>query len=195
MGDRESENDRLLIVEIVGGSEKAFSVLFFKYITVLHSFALKFTKSEQEAEEIIQDAFLRIWLNRDKLDGVDNLKAYIFKYVSNECLTYIRKKIIKDKGIESLKRGQLLAANTTMDEIELNEINRIVSATVENMPEQRKRIYKLSRLQGKTIPQISIILGISPNTVKNTLVTALKAIRTNLLQHGISLLILFIIGS
>jgi len=71
------EDERKLIEKIVEGDEQAFSVLFFKYLPVLHIFAAKFTKSEDAAEEIIQDSFLRVWLNRDKLVEVDNVKAFV----------------------------------------------------------------------------------------------------------------------
>jgi RNA polymerase sigma factor (sigma-70 family) len=70
--------------------------------------------------------------------------------------------------------------------VHLNEINKIVAIAVEKLPEQRKKIYQLSRGDGKTIPEIAETLGISPNTVKNALVMALKSIRIQLDQHGIT---------
>lgn len=95
------EDERKLIEKIVGGDEQAFSVLFFKYLPVLQIFATKFTKSDDAAEEIIQDSFLRVWLNRDKLAEVDNVKAYLYKYVSNECLSYLRKKLKEDRVVDA----------------------------------------------------------------------------------------------
>ena len=193
MAFKEIDKERELIMEIVAGNEKAFSILFFNHIAVLQSFALKFTKSEHDAEEIIQDAFLRIWLNRDKLEHVENIKAYLYKYVSNECLSYIRKKIKEEKAIDLLRNSHSDTENITMDAIHLNEISRLVAAAVEKLPHQRKKVYELSRGEGKTIPEISLILGVSPHTVKNTLVIALKNIRENLVQHGIALFLLVFI--
>ncbi|MFD2285748.1 RNA polymerase sigma-70 factor [Pedobacter petrophilus] len=187
MAFKDSDKERELIREIIEGSEKAFSVLFYNYVSVLASFALKFTKSEHAAEEVIQDAFLRIWLNRDKLEHVENVKAYLYKYVSNECLSHLRKKIKEDKAINLLKSRHSDQDNVTLDSIHLNEINRLVASAVEALPQQRRKIYELSRGEGKTIPEISEILGLSSSTVKNALVIALKTIRENLIQHGISL--------
>lgn len=184
------ERDDILINRIVEGDEQAFSILFLSYISVLQSFALKFTKSEHAAEEIIQDAFVRIWLNREKLEHVENIKAYLYKYVSNECLSYIRKKIKEEKVIDLFKHRQVDSDNVTMDAVHLNEINRIVMAAVDKLPDQRKKIYELSRGEGKTIPEIAELLKISPNTVKNALVIALKTIREHLSQHGIVLSLL-----
>jgi RNA polymerase sigma-70 factor (family 1) len=178
--------ERALIDKIVEGDEQAFSVLFFNYLPVLQIFAAKFTKSDDAAEEIIQDAFLRVWLNRDKLAEVENVKAYLYKYVSNECLSYLRKKLKEDRIVDAFTAKQPNSHNHTADVVSLNEINKIVAVAVEKLPEQRKKIYQLSRGDGKTIPEIAEMLGISPNTVKNALVIALKSIRMQLDQHGIT---------
>ena len=76
---KDTANDRELVTEIVEGNEQAFSILFFRYLSILQTFATKFTKSDDAAEEVIQDAFVRIWLNRDRLAGVENVKAYLYK--------------------------------------------------------------------------------------------------------------------
>ncbi len=178
------EDERKLIEKIVGGDEQAFSVLFFKYLPVLQIFATKFTKSDDAAEEIIQDSFLRVWLNRDKLAEVDNVKAYLYKYVSNECLSYLRKKLKEDRVVDAFTAKQQNSHNSTVETINLNEVTKIIAIAVEKLPDQRKNIYQLSRRDGKTIPEIAEILNISPNTVKNALVTALKSIRIHLDQHG-----------
>jgi RNA polymerase sigma-70 factor (ECF subfamily) len=180
-----NEQERQLIEKIVVGDEHAFSVLFFNYLPTLQSFAVKFSKSDEAAEEIIQEAFLRIWLNRDKLADVDNIKAYLYKYVSNECLSYLRKKLKEDKVIDRFREKQPNSSNVTSESIHLNEITRIINVAVEKLPSQRRKIYQLSRQEGKSIPEIAELLEVSPNTVKNALVIALKAIRTHLDQHGI----------
>ncbi|MGN8057938.1 RNA polymerase sigma-70 factor [Pedobacter sp. 22163] len=185
MALRNADKEHVLIDKIVGGDEQAFSVLFFKYLPVLQIFAAKFTKSEDAAEEIIQDSFLRVWLNRDKLAEVDNVKAYLYKYVSNECLSYLRKKLKEDRVVDAFTAKQQNSHNNTVETINLNEITKIIAVAVEKLPDQRKNIYQLSRRDGKTIPEIAEILNISPNTVKNALVIALKSIRIHLDQHGI----------
>nr|WP_276902123.1 RNA polymerase sigma-70 factor [Pedobacter kyonggii] len=185
MGLSNADKEHVLIDKIVGGDEQAFSVLFFKYLPVLQVFAAKFTKSDDAAEEIIQDSFLRVWLNRDKLAEVDNVKAYLYKYVSNECLSYLRKKLKDDRVVDAFTAKQQNSHNNTVETINLNEVTKIIAIAVEKLPEQRKNIYQLSRRDGKTIPEIAEILNISPNTVKNALVIALKSIRIHLDQHGI----------
>jgi len=190
---KKNENDQELLKKISEGDEKAFSVLFYQYVQVLQSFALKFTKSEHATEEIIQDSFLKIWLNRDKLDEVENIKAYLYKYVSNECLSYLRKTLRQNKTVDAFKNHHHDHHNDTADAINFNEVNKIINTAIHDLTPQRRKIYELSRLEGKTIPEIAEILKISPNTVKNALVMALKSIRAHLKHNGITLSILTLI--
>lgn len=192
MALKHTEDEKELIEKIVAGDEKAFSILFFKYLPVLNSFATKFTKSSDIAQEIIQDAFVRVWLNREKLEYVDNVKAYLYKYVSNECLAYLRKKLKDEKVIDKLKINHSDSSNTTSEAIDLNEINKIISLAVEKLPQQRKKIFRLSRNEGKTIPEIAELLGVSSSTVKNSLVIALKSVKDELSWYGITLTLYFL---
>lgn len=184
------DNHKVLLRRIAEGDEKAFGVLFYEHFRILKLFALNFTKSEYASEEIIQNSFLKIWLNRDKLKEVDNVKAYLYKCVSNECLSFLRASLRKSKANERLKDHQPNHNNDTIDTINLNEVNKIIRLVVDNLPSQRKKIYELSRLECKTIPEIATTLNLSPNTVKNALVISLKTIRTQLVNYGFKIALL-----
>lgn len=186
-----TSNDRVLIDKIVEGDEKAFSELFFQYLPILQAFALKFTKDQDDAKEIIQDSFLRLWVNRDKLAFVENIKAYLYKYVSNECLGYLKKKLRDEKLVNIMASKNDHAEYNTLNTIQVNEVTRIIAQAVDKLPSQRKKIYHLSRSDGKSIPEIAELLGISPNTVKNALVQSLKFIRSYLEQYGITMVLPF----
>lgn len=184
------DNEQLLLKQISEGDEQAFGVLFYHYLPVLQAFALRFTKSDSAAEEIIQDTFLRVWLNRDKLESVENVKAWLYKYTSSECLSYLRKVLKQARAMDDLKKEEFFENNNTSDTIHLNEVSELVRKAVDKLPQQRKRIYEMSRNEGLTIPQIAEILHLSPNTVKNALVTSLKSIREYLKNHGVTLSLL-----
>jgi RNA polymerase sigma factor (sigma-70 family) len=134
--------------------------------------------------------FLRVWLNRDKLDEVENVKAWLYKYASNECLGHLRKVLKQARAIDNLRQDQPNESNTTVDTIQLNEINHLITDAVDRLPTQRKKIYLMSRGQGLNIPEIAASLNLSPNTVKNALVISLKSIREHLRHHGVTLSIL-----
>jgi len=185
-----NNDERLLLKQIAEGDEQAFAILFYRYLPVLQPFAIKFTKSADAAEEIIQDTFLRVWLNREKLESIENVKAWLYKFASNECLNYLRKELKEAKAIDNLGIDYPKQSNTTIDTINLNDINYLVSEAIDKLPGQRKKIYQMSRAEGMNIPEIAAALELSPNTIKNALVISLKTIREHLNRHGVVLSVL-----
>lgn len=185
-----NHEERLLLKQIAEGDEQAFAVLFYRYLPVLQPFALKFTKSSDVAEEIIQDTFLRVWLNREKLDDIENVKSWLYKFASNECLNYLRKQLKEAKAIDKLIIEHPKESNNTVDTLNLNDVNYLVGQAIDRLPGQRKRIYLMSRSEGMNIPEIAAALELSPNTIKNALVISLKTIREHLNRNGIVLSVL-----
>ena len=172
---------------IAKGSEEAFSALFYQYLPILQPFVVRFTKSSFAAEEVIQNTFIKIWLSREKLEDVENVKSWIFKYASNECLSYLRSQKQKDKVLlEALSSAgpNYQQCDDTAEAVKVNEINQLVSEAVHQLSSQRRKIYLLSRNDGMTIPEIALELQLSPNTVKNALVISLKSIRGYLSKNG-----------
>lgn len=187
-----------LIRAIAAGDEKAFETLYTYYYKKLHKFLLKTTQNHEEtASDILQEAFLRVWINRDRLTEIENFQAWIYKVVSTEALTLIRKELhVKTKT--SRLSANLETENPTFylqKPIEFTEIKSIVRQAVQRLPQQRQTIYILSRDEGLSPSEIAEKLNISINTVYNTLTTALKAIRQDLTTagYGIYLSILIIL--
>ncbi|WP_187774927.1 RNA polymerase sigma factor [Pedobacter sp. BS3] len=185
--------EKELLSRIAEGDEQAFSCLFYKFLPVLQPFITRFTKSDYATEEVIQNIFIRVWLNRDKLEEVNNVRAWLYKYASNECLNYLRAKQQKEKVMDTIAANTVTYSNATLDSVRLNEINTLISKAVDNLSAQRRRIYLLSRNEGLTIPQIAAELQLSPNTVKNALVTSLGIIRRYLADRGYTFSLFFVL--
>jgi len=189
-----TQDEKTLFIKISEGDEQSFALLFNAYIPQLESFVLKYTKSFEATQEVIQNAFIRLWLNRDKLTAVENPKAYVYKFVANECFSYLRKALRNDQVRDAFGKSQAESTNSTLESLYVRDIRSVIAATLQRMPEKRRQIYELSRMQGKNIREIAENLGLSPNTVKNTLVTALKTIREALEKHGIAVSMLIIMS-
>jgi RNA polymerase sigma-70 factor (family 1) len=181
-------DDRHLFDEIAQGDETAFKTLFHRYLPKLYPFIVKFTRSEQATRDLIQETFIRVWLNRDKLPGIENPGGWLFTVASNECYSYARKNALYTKFSQPLNTESGTAPSTE-EWLHGKELHRLISKAVDQLPPQRKKIYQMSRSQGKSIPEIAAELNISPNTVKNALVTALQFIRDYLAKSGISLIL------
>ena len=179
------DNEIALFRQVAEGDERAFSSLFNLFLPKLYPSIIKLTKSESAVEEVIQETFIKVWLNRDKLGEMENPGGWVFRVASNQCYDYLRSRALNDKLFVSTAI-EPAGVNITREWLDLKEVKRLVESAVNDLPEQRKKIYILSRRQGKTIPEIAEILQLSPHTVKNALVTSLKFIREYLIRHGVT---------
>lgn len=177
-------NINQLFNRISEGDEAAFGILFRNSVSVLYPFILRMVKQQAAAEEVVQASFLRVWLSRDKLAGVEHPKAWLYKVVANECYTWLRKEAREMRLRVGVGEGAEEGDDSLSAEIAMRETRRLIAEAVVQMPPQRKRIFAMSRQQGMSIPEIAEVLELSPNSVKNTLVLALKDIRKYLARHG-----------
>lgn len=176
-------NDLILFERIARGDEQAFAEFFNHYGRDLHSYLTTLTKSLPEAEELVQNTFIRVWLYRDKLPAIENPKAWVFTVASNEAYNFLKKKALQERTLEHLKKNDL--PGDSPDEVLYNEMRSIIRAAVNDLPERRRLIYQLSKEQGMKQQDIADKLRISLSTVKNTLTAALEDIRAALEKHGL----------
>ena len=144
---------------------------------------MKLTRSAADTEEVIQETFMRLWMGRDKLQEVRSLHAWIYTIAANECYKYLKKRSTRENGLTALST-QDESDSSVLDGLHLKEVRQLVKEAVGQLPVSRRRIYQMSRDEGMKIPEIATRLRLSPNTVKNTLVTSLKFIRQYLADRG-----------
>jgi RNA polymerase sigma-70 factor (ECF subfamily) len=185
-------DEKELFLQIADGSEPAFRELYYSYGRLLSPFLVRLAGSQDLADEIIQEVFLRVWLYRDKLPGVEHPRAWLFQIASNQAHTWLAKSL-KAEMAEVRHQGRPVTADTPAEILTINEIKRVIRKAVEELPAQRKRIYLLHREQGMKAGEIAEILGISISTVKNSLLSAAQNIREKVVQAGywVPLLLLF----
>lgn len=177
-------NDKELLGRIAEGDEQAFAQLFNYYYPLLRPFIWKFTKSESDTEEVVQEIFMKIWLTRDKLTGIDNLNGWIYTLTSHQCFYLMRGNLNHRKKLNALQEWEEGAVIPPDDLLHVAEISRLVNKAIDLLPPQRQQIYRLSRESGLKPAEIAIQLSLSVNTVRNSLVSALKQIREYLEAAG-----------
>lgn len=179
-------NEKELFILIAQGDESAFEALFHLYVPKIQPVILKMVKSEAVAKDLIQDIFLSIWVSRSRLPDILSPSNWIFKITYNRTYSWLKQQTFRTKvntGI-GVQREEILA-NQTEENVSFAETSRLVKKAIHQLPPQTKRIYQLSREQGLKVHEIAEHLNISVSTVKNTIVTASKAIREYLARHGI----------
>jgi len=165
------------LTRVAAGDQFAFEQLFRTHYAPLCAFARQYLKDAERAEDLVQDLFFRLWQDRAKLNVTGSAKAYLFASVRNRCLN----------ALEVMGRTRLLQDHEEplMEEEGPSEDERAyrlarVDAAVEALPEERRRIFRMSRYEGLKYQEIADRLGISVKTVENQLGRALKTLREDL---------------
>ncbi|MGD9558768.1 MAG: RNA polymerase sigma-70 factor [Mangrovibacterium sp.] len=162
------------------GDEKAFEALFHRTFARLHDFAVKITRDDAIAEDILQDAFVKLWNKKDQIDNI-NVEAYLFRLVRNQCLDYIRfVRVISEKNIhlESISRyEELYRIDFIRDEPYLlicEELKLEIEKTIDALPDRCREVFILSRVEGLKNREIAEKLQINIKNVERHLQRALK---------------------
>ena len=171
----------ILATRIKNSDEQAFELLFRKYYSELKGFANKFLHNHDEAEEIVEEVFIKIWENRKSIDPNSSLVSYMFKIAQNLSLNALRKKKIESKSIEILKTEYIEnACFYTYEDYHICELEDNIVRAIEKIPSKSKEVFILSRISGLKYNQIADNLNISVKTVEAHISKALKILRLQL---------------
>jgi RNA polymerase sigma-70 factor (ECF subfamily) len=172
--------DRNAIQQLIAGDESVFTIVYELYSEKVYRLAFRFLKDEKHAEEIVQETFINLWLGREKLSTDGNLWLYLYvisKRLSLNALRQIGKSsILVEKLLHEISELQ----NTTEEEVIAHDLEHYAEKIIDKLPRQQQLVYKLSRVEGLSHKEIAEQLQISPNTVKNHMVEALKTLKTHL---------------
>ncbi|MCE4564692.1 RNA polymerase sigma-70 factor [Maribellus sp. CM-23] len=173
------------------GDVVAFDAIYNKYCRKLHGFVLMYLKQEEDAEEIVQEVFIKIWNSRDKMDVYASFESFLFTIAYNATMSLLRKRMTEAKSREYLKSVQQIeGAEEVIDELQFKELNDQLKSLLERLTPRQKEIFELSREDGLTHAEIAQKLNISESTVNNHLVTILKFLKNNI-DSGLVVSVLF----
>lgn len=162
---------------IASGDRAAFEEAFRAYYRPLCAFANTYMKDRDKSEDLVQELFVKLWNERERLNVTSSLKAYLFSAVRNRSLNELEKVVRMKPLSEGLH-------NTTPEDTQSEEDHTWrsarVLAAIEALPEERRKVFKLSRNEGLKYHEIAERLGISVKTVENQMGKALKTLREDL---------------
>lgn len=165
------------------GDKKVFEEIYREYYSPLCFYCLRFVGSTEEAEEIVQGLFLKIWVKRRDLNINTSVKSYLYKSVQNYALNYLSQQ--KKHGRYNLddylnREESTINGHEILEEAELN--GRIKNA-IADLPEKRRIIFELSRFSEMKYQQIAEHLEISVKTVESQMAKALQSLRESLKEY------------
>ena len=156
------------------GSQSAFDTLYLHYFEPLVKHVAEITKDVAAAEDIVQDTFYKMWERRETFSKYDKIAGWLFVSTYNASMNYLRK-IVADK-----KNQQHIPQAEDTDYKIHEEQFRLMEEAIEQLPPQRKKIFRLCKLEGLTYDQAAEQLGISRNTVKDHLSKAAESIKEHI---------------
>lgn len=171
--------------------QDAFSGIYDLYFPKLLRFTQTYMIREEEAEHIVQDLFLYLWEHRDVLSSLRNLNAYLFTLIRNRCIDYLRKEMNREERRGTLSEVENKEIELKLYSLEMFDEDRLSDADIEellqraiaNLPERCREIFIMSRLQNLRYKEIAAKLNISPNTVENQIVIALRKLKEELKDY------------
>jgi RNA polymerase sigma-70 factor (family 1) len=177
--------ERVWVARTRAGAPDAFAAIFRAYYARLCAFAEGYLRSSAEAEEVVEDVFVRIWERREQCTGCSSLKSYLFTAVRNRSLKRLRhervvKRTVTDARAANRPLGVAGERASLDDEVYAGELAAAVQRAVATLPERGREAFLLHREHGLTYAQIATTMGISVKTVENHLIRATKALRAEL---------------
>lgn len=182
------DSDFKILSGIIIGDKSSFDLMFSQYYNKLCNYAATIILDHDVAEDLVQDLFAEIWVTRNKLAIKTSFSAYLYRSIYNSCLDHLKHLKVKDKH-ESIFPNQNIASFN--DSLIFAELLEKLEESIEQLPEQCKKIFRLSRFDNLKYREIAEKLQISENSVDTQIRRALNKLKDDLKEYLITILIIF----
>ena len=191
----DDHSEAVLIAMLMDGSETAFKHIYNIYASRLYAFCLQYTKNRGETDEIVQDAFIWLWNHRATIRQRNSLKSLLFICVRHQLINAWRRNVNSPVYEDFVAyRDKLPGEHATDADFSYDEFRQCVRRELDKLPATQRRCIELSRIEGLGIRDIAARLSLSEQTVKNSLSTGLRTLRTLLAEQSIVYLFLFYVN-
>lgn len=175
----ENHSDEALLRAFRNGSKHAFEEIFNRYWYPLYKIAYSKLRSHETAEEIVQEVFTAIWHNRKTLN-ILNLSHYLSGSVRNRAIDHLRVKMREAKYWQYYKDFMPTHSSDTEETVTFNELNNTIETIISTLPEKSQQVFRLNRLEGRSVSEIAKFLQLSERTIEYHLTKSLRQIRGHL---------------
>jgi len=169
---------------LIEGDERAFVTLYEKYSPKIYYSALKLTQSEELAQDVTQDVFLKVWESRANIDPLQNFAAYIHVICRNIIVNYFKRANCEEEIKKELRQFSEVSTNDTEDDGIYEMYKILLDKAIAELPPQRRLVFELCKLNKKSYNEVALRLNISRSTVQDHIVKAGRFIKEYLLKSG-----------
>lgn len=171
----DSESDYLN--KLRKGDHNAFDKIYLHYSPKVRHFLMGFIKNAEEANDMTQEIFYKIWVNRETISKVESFNAYLFRIARNMIYDYFEHQQIVENYQQKQQEQSPIFEDLIEEELYAKELSLLIDLTIEKMPPQRRLIFIMSRKEGFSNEEIALKLNINKRTVENHLTQALADLR------------------
>ncbi len=162
--------------------QQAFKELFFEFYPSLCVYAESITGCKETGEDLVQDAFMKIWEDRKKTEITSSFRNFLITIVKNTCLDYLRKQSLQQNYVENKKK--LFVFPDSPEEIyTLKELEELINCALEKLPENIRQAFVMSRFKDMTYNEIAEKMAVSPKTIESYISKALTVLRLELRDY------------
>ena len=175
-------NEPALVKRLQQDDELAFGQLYERYHQPVFRFSMAFVHQREEASEIVQNVFLKVWQHRHRIDPTRPLEPYLYTIAKNEslqCLKKIAREALQKKALSSTPAFSPSADHDLI----FAEYQALADEAIRTLPPKRQLIFQMFRQEGKSHREIAQAMGVSLPTVRSQLAEATKAVKTYLRRH------------
>lgn len=178
---------RSCIARLARGDSAAMGYLYMRYAARIRGFAMRFLGNEDDASDIVHDVLLRLWNEREHLSQVEVLDGYIFRTTRNIVLNQLKHAEVCRRYAASVEQSQEVEIT---ERVSTDELYRQVIELIDGMPEQRRKVFSMSRFEHLKYDEIAERLGISPRTVQYHITMAMSYLRSRLSDAAMPIIVL-----
>jgi len=180
-----------IIRRLKNNEKSAVDELFAYYYTRLFLFSKSILKVENGIMDLLQEVFIKIWLNRQKIGNAETFNAYVYTITKNEVLNLIRTNIRDNSFRDEFFSRSVAEEYQTQNTLEFDEVKTAVDKIVAGLPEKRRQVFILSRTEGLSNKEIAIQLNIAEKTVEDHITHAIRHLKSALKEMGMISLLYF----
>lgn len=172
-------NERKLIIQLKAGDETAFAELYHAYSEVLYSFLVKLGIQKEDLKDVIQLTFVKLWEHRAGLNEELSLQSYLITIAKNDIYNSVKKRLTE-------KKHQVVPEEASHQTLEMSEVRDLLHHILLELPDKRREVFAMSRIEGYSNKEIAKMLNITKSTVENHINHSTKQVRGILKKFGLS---------
>lgn len=179
----QAKDDKQLIKKLKEGDRAAFDALFYAFEPTLYSYAMKLTFDVEDAKEVVQEVFLKVWERRQWIDPQYNFDSFLFSIAKNLVYNKARHRAYGFAYKEYVTLHGSQTENVTENTVRFNELANLIQATCRQLPPVRREVFTLSRIEGLSHSEIAEKLNTSTSNIKNHIHKALRFLKEQIQMH------------